>query len=162
MSTGRSAARDKYEGSTELCIRLLRRYATEPLVEVQKLFRLLLFSWWTANGDMHLKNFSVINTADGFTRLSPAYDLVCTRLILPDDDKLALPVGGRNKKLTRRTWLKLADYCRLPGPAAKRLLSAHIGALEGAVNLINRSLLTQESKDRYEQILRANTSILAG
>ena len=101
--------REKYEGSAELCIRILRKYATEPLVEIQKLFRTFLFSWWTANGDMHLKNFSLLTTTEGVHRLSPAYDFVCTRLVLPDDDKQALSVGGRDKSLTRRTWFNFAN-----------------------------------------------------
>ena len=49
-----------YEGSAELCVRLVRKHASEPLVEVSKLYRRLLFVWWTGNGDMHLKNFSLL------------------------------------------------------------------------------------------------------
>jgi serine/threonine-protein kinase HipA len=158
---GGKPMREKYEGSAELCIRILRKYATEPLIEIQKLFRVFLFSWWTANGDMHLKNFSLSTSIDGVHRLSPAYDLVCTRLVLPDDDKQALPVGGRDKNLTRRTWFNLAEYCRLREPVARRLLSAQIGALDASIELINRSFLPRQSKERYEQILRENTAILA-
>ena len=76
--------RDKYDGSAELCVKMLRKYATEPLIEIQRLYRLILFSWWIANGDMHLKNFSLITTPEGIRRLSPAYDLLCTKLVIPD------------------------------------------------------------------------------
>ncbi|MGO9470082.1 MAG: type II toxin-antitoxin system HipA family toxin [Isosphaeraceae bacterium] len=154
-------ARDKYEGSTELCVRILRKFATEPRVEVYKLFRLVLFSWWTANGDMHLKNFSLLTTSEGIRRLSPAYDLVCTRLVLPDDDKLALPLGGRNKNISRRAWLNFAKYCGLPDAAAKHLLADQVAALEPSIRLMANSLLTQESKEHYEVILRENTAALA-
>ena len=153
--------RDKYEGSMELCVRILRKYATEPLVEIQKLFRLLLFSWWTANGDMHLKNFSMLTARDGVHRLSPAYDLVCTRLVLPDD-KLALAVDGRDKNLTRRTWLDFATYCGLREPVARRMLAEQIEVTDASIDCINRSYLGMEAKDRYEQILRENTAILVG
>ena len=40
---------------------------------------------------MHLKNFSLLTNEDGITRLTPAYDLVCTRLVIPDH-QLALPL----------------------------------------------------------------------
>ncbi len=50
------SSRDKYEGSAELCVRILRKSVTEPKDEIAKLFRQLLFSWWTGNGDLHLKN----------------------------------------------------------------------------------------------------------
>ena len=41
----------------------------------------MAFCWWTGNGDMHLKNFSLLTGPDGTVRLSPAYDLFCTRLV---------------------------------------------------------------------------------
>ena len=151
--------RDKYEGFGELCVRLLRNYATEPLIEVQKLYRLLLFTWWVANGDMHLKNFSLLTTQDRIRRLSPAYDLVCTKLVIPNDT-LSLPIGGRNKKLTRRKWLEFAEYCKIPERAAKASLSAQIEALEPAVKLVERSFLADAMKEKYEAILRKNTSTL--
>jgi serine/threonine-protein kinase HipA len=153
--------RDKYDGSGELCVRLLRKFATEPLIEIRKLFKLLLFGWWTANGDMHLKNFSLLTTAEKVCRLSPAYDLVCTKLVLPDDT-LSLTIGGRDKKLTRRHWLEFAEYCGIPERAAKRLISEQIEALAPALDLLAQSFLAAELQEQYEQILRENTSVLAG
>jgi len=153
--------RDKYDGSAELCVRILRKYTTEPLIEIRKLYRLILFSWWMANGDMHLKNFSLITTTDGIRRLSPAYDLVCTRLVIADDT-LAMPIGGRDKHFTRRSWLRLADYCQIPERAAKRLISDQIEALEPALRLISSSFLPDQMKEQYEGFLRENTSVLTG
>jgi serine/threonine-protein kinase HipA len=151
--------KDKYDGSAELCVRMLRKYATEPLIEIQKLYRLILFSWWTENGDMHLKNFSLITLSDGVRCLSPAYDLVCTKLVIPDDS-LAMPIGGRDKKLTRRKWLDFAEYCEIPAKAATRLISDQIDVLEPALHLISASYLPNEMKERYEAFLRQNTSVL--
>jgi serine/threonine-protein kinase HipA len=88
--------KEKYEGSAELCARIVRKYASEPLVEMLKLYRLMVFVWWTGNGDMHLKNFSLLASRDGLQRLSPAYDQLCTCLVIPDDP-LALTVGGKKK-----------------------------------------------------------------
>jgi serine/threonine-protein kinase HipA len=153
--------RDKYDGSAELCVKVLRKYATEPLIEIQKLYRLLLFCWWTANGDMHLKNFSLITTRDGIRRLSPAYDLVCTKLVIPDD-VLAMPIGGRNSKLRRDRWLLFAEYCGLPERAATRLLTEQIDALEPALDLVAASFLQDVMKEQYAEIIRENTAVLAG
>ena len=153
--------KDKYDGSAELCVKVLRKYATEPLIEIQKLYRLILFSWWIGNGDMHLKNFSLITTPEGIRRLSPAYDLVCTRLVIPDDT-LAMPIGGRDKHFTRRKWLDFAEYCQIPERAAKRLILEQIEALEPALHLVSASFLSDQMKDQYEGFLRENTSVLAG
>lgn len=151
--------RDKYDGSAELCVKLLRKYATEPLIEIQKLYRLILFSWWMANGDMHLKNFSLLTTSDGIRRLSPAYDLVCTRLVIPDDT-LAMPVGGRDKRFTRRKWLEFAEYCQIPEKAAKRLIASQVEALEPALQLITASFLPDQMQEQYAAIIRENSAAL--
>jgi serine/threonine-protein kinase HipA len=153
--------RDKYDGSAELCVKVLRKYATEPLIEIQKLYRLLLFCWWTANGDMHLKNFSLITTRDGIRRLSPAYDLVCTKLVIPDDT-LAMPIGGRTSKLRRDRWLLFAEHCGLPERAATRLLTEQIDALKPALDLIAASFLQDVMKEQYAEIIRENTAVLTG
>jgi serine/threonine-protein kinase HipA len=40
--------KEKYDGSAELCARLVRRYADEPGIELWKLYRLTLFSCGSA------------------------------------------------------------------------------------------------------------------
>lgn len=152
--------RDKYDGSAELCVRLLRKYATEPLIEIQKLYRLLLFSWWAGNGDMHLKNLSLLTAPDGIRRLTPAYDLVCTKLVIPDD-ALALPVGGQTKNFSRQKWLAFAHYCRIPEKAANRLIGEQIEALAAGLNLVAASFLPAKMQEEYVEVLRANTAALA-
>jgi serine/threonine-protein kinase HipA len=154
--------RDKYEGSAELCVRALRRFATEPVLELSKLYRLLLFGWWIANGDMHLKNFSLLTTPDATRRLSPAYDLVCTRLAIAEDDSLALPMGGKKKGLTRRKWLEFGDYCRLPKRAVEGMIAAQVNALDPSIAIIDRSLLPEKKKGEYGKIIREHTALLAG
>lgn len=153
--------KEKYDGSAELCARLVRRHASEPLIELVKLFRLLVFSWWMGNGDMHLKNFSLLRDPNGLHRLSPAYDQVCTRLVIADDD-LALPVGGRKRNLTRRTWMDFARYCEIPEKAATRVLAGFHGAREEALALVSRSLLGEEMKDAYRRLLMERSRTLAG
>ena len=153
------APKDKYKGSAELCARLLRKYASEPLIEVLKLYRLLVFVWWTGNGDMHLKNFSLLAAPDGLQRLSPAYDLVSTALVIPGDP-LALPVTGKKDGLTRDTWLELADYCRIGPRAAERVLAEITAALEPALELVGRSALPREYVAQYRALLEERTIAL--
>lgn len=147
------APKEKYDGSAELCVRLLRQYASEPLIEMLELYRRLVFIWWTGNGDMHLKNFSLLAGRDGLQRLSPAYDLLCTRLVIPDDP-LALPVQGKKDRLDRAAWLALAAYGRIGAKAAERVLASFGGVLEAAVRLVARSELPEEMKAGYEALLR--------
>lgn len=153
--------RDKYEGSAELCVRILRRFASEPLIEIRKLFKMMLFSWCVSNGDQHLKIFSLFTQAGGIRRLTPAYDLICTRLPIPGDRDLALTIGGKKRNLGRRQWLEFAGYCEIPERAALRLLSEQTDALDRAVALIRGSLLPNDQKAEYEAIVRENIERLA-
>ena len=155
---GELAPKQKYEGSAELCARVVRCHASEPLVSALALFRQVVFAWWTGNGDMHLKNLSLLRGADGVHRLSPAYDLLCTDLFV-EDDQLALPVGGNRRGVTPRQWLGLASYCGLTPRATARALGQVHAALTPALDLIARSYLPDEMKVRYERLLevRART-----
>lgn len=153
--------RDKYHGSGEGCVRVLRRHASEPLIEIRKLFKRLLFSWWVSNGDQHLKNFSLMVASDGFRRLSPAYDLVCTRLPIPTDRDLALTIRGKRSDLSLRDWLEFASYCGIPEKAAAGLIQEQVLALEPTIKTIWASFLPADLKNAYERIVRENTTILS-
>jgi serine/threonine-protein kinase HipA len=152
--------RDKYQGSGELCVRLLRKYATEPLIEIRKLFKVLLFSWWASNGDQHLKNFSLVRTTEGRWRLTPAYDLVCTRLPIPSDRDLAMTICGKRSNIARQQWLDFAKYAEIPERAATRLLQEQINALEPSLRFIEASFLPDDLKSQYQDIVGHNTELL--
>jgi len=152
--------KEKYDGSAELCVRLVRQFATEPGIETLKLYRLLVFSWWVGNGDMHLKNFSMIATPENRQAISPAYDQTCTRLVIPHDP-LALTVCGRKDKLNRAKWSELAHYAGIPTRAAAHVLDDVRGTLDEATALIDRSLLLPDMKREYEALLRERSAALA-
>lgn len=152
--------KEKYDGSAELCIRLLRKYATEPLVEILKLYRLLLFVWWTGNGDMHLKNFSLLVDEADVVRLTPAYDLVCTRLVIPDD-QLALPILGKRDRLDRMDWVKFGEYCGLPQRAVARILDELVKSASKAKALVRRSSLDETEKGALTALLLERSGVFS-
>lgn len=153
------APKDKYEGSIELCVRLLRRFTDEPLIEIIKLYRLVLFAWWSGNGDMHLKNLSVTRDEGGIVKLTPAYDLLCTRLLMPDD-VFALTIAGKKDKLRRKDWLELAKYCTLPERVAESILRAQAEALEKSLELIERSFLPPDQKEAYKELVVKRSDVI--
>jgi serine/threonine-protein kinase HipA len=153
------APKEKYQGSAEFCAWLLLRYASEPIVETIKLFRLMAFSWWVGNGDLHLKNLSLLRVPDGTYRLSPVYDLVCTALLIPGD-QLALPVGGNRRNPTRKQWLEFAKVCRLPERAAARVLHELSLAPAQVEHLVERSFLPEEMRVRYRGLLCERGEVL--
>jgi serine/threonine-protein kinase HipA len=138
----------KYEGSAERCAHLVRRYATEPLVDLLRLYRQLVFTWWVGNGDLHLKNLALLRGQDGIWRLSPAYDQLNTRLVIPDDP-MALPVCGKRDNLKPETWQELAQRFGIGGKAADRVRRELAAVLPEALALVDEAPLPQEMRASY-------------
>lgn len=76
----------KYTGSYEDVAALLKTNVSAWQVETSKLFTLVVFNYIFANGDAHLKNFSLQQSANGDYLLSPAYDLMNTSIHVQDED----------------------------------------------------------------------------
>lgn len=150
----------KDEGSAELCVRLLRKYVrTTPELEIAKLYRLLVFAYLSGNGDLHLKNLSLIIGIDGDPRLSPAYDLLCTRLVIPDD-QLTLPICGKRDRLNRETFLRFATYCGLAAEAAGVTLTELCERLPSFLALVSASPLRGDLQVSYVATLTTRAKML--
>jgi serine/threonine-protein kinase HipA len=149
--------KEKYRGSAELCARLIRRYSGQSGIDILKLYRQLVCSWWAGNGDLHLKNLSLSCPPPGIPdrqyQLSPAYDLVCERLVI-DDDRMALQMGGRDRRLTRAAWMGFARYCDIPDRAAARILAQPARLMARAEQLVEQSYLPDQMKRAYVLLLR--------
>jgi serine/threonine-protein kinase HipA len=154
------APKEKYDGSAELCFRLIAKYASEPGIESLKLLRQFMFAWWTGNGDMHLKNLALL-TRDGLHALSPAYDLLCSRLVIPDDP-MALPVSGKRDHLGPAAWQRLAEYARIPPRAYARVAADFTAALEPAVRLVERCFLPADMREEYAALLHQRVTSFGG
>lgn len=76
----------KYTGSYEDVAALLKANVSAWQVEMSKLFTLIVFNYLFANGDAHLKNFSLQQSANGDYLLAPAYDLMNTSIHVQDED----------------------------------------------------------------------------
>jgi serine/threonine-protein kinase HipA len=75
----------KYDASYEELAALVRRYCPSFAVENRKIFFLIVFNYVFSNGDAHLKNFSLFESFQGDYILTPAYDLLNTRLHFPNE-----------------------------------------------------------------------------
>lgn len=90
----------KYNGSMELVGRTLRQFSSQPGLDAIRFFELAVFCFLTGNSDMHLKNFSSMRNELGEMVLTPAYDLVPVRMILPQDkEEMALTLNGKKSNL---------------------------------------------------------------
>lgn len=112
---GRDAT-DKYKGSYELVLRLLRLYCSPEKLPAarQQLFDMVALSCILGNGDAHMKNFGVLY-ADlaGEVGMAPAYDIVCTRLYIPEDNLALDLAGNRGFFAARQGLLEFGAKCDL-------------------------------------------------
>jgi serine/threonine-protein kinase HipA len=90
---------DKYKSSMEKIEKALDSYSENTMLDKIFYFELVIFSFLTGNNDMHLKNFSMIESLSGWL-LPPAYDLLNMATLFPEDtEELALTLSGKKKKL---------------------------------------------------------------
>ncbi|HCC86007.1 MAG TPA: toxin HipA, partial [Porphyromonadaceae bacterium] len=105
---------DKYHGSYEQIAKAILKYSATPGLDVVNFFEMVLFSFLTGNADMHLKNFSLLEHPGLGMTLSPAYDLVNTALVNPDDDEeMALTLNGKKKKLKREDFVAAMNIMKV-------------------------------------------------
>ncbi|MGM7448793.1 type II toxin-antitoxin system HipA family toxin [Idiomarina sp. ST20R2A10] len=88
---------EKYEKyNYEQIADALYSYSHQGLKDVQQLARRILVNILLANGDAHLKNWSVIYSNPQRPMLSPAYDIVSTRPYVKGESEFALNMA-KNK-----------------------------------------------------------------
>jgi len=85
---------DKYNSANyEQIGRILYGFSGDGLADVQQFARRLLVNILLANGDAHLKNWSLIYSDQITPRLSPAYDIVTTSVYIDGERQYALNLG---------------------------------------------------------------------
>lgn len=65
----------KYYGTYQQLAETIKKYSSVPMLDVQRFWEIVLFSWITGNSDMHCKNFSLLDSGGGEYVLSPAYEI---------------------------------------------------------------------------------------
>jgi len=85
---------NKYKSANyEQVGKVIYDYSGDGLTDAQQFARRLLVNILLANGDAHLKNWSLLYQDQITPRLSPAYDIVTTSVYIDDEKKYALNLG---------------------------------------------------------------------
>ncbi len=144
----------KYKGSYEQIAKTILRYSSAPKLDVVNFWEQVLFSWITGNADMHLKNFSLYNpNAEGYN-LTPAYDLLSTALVLPEDtEELALTLNGRKRKLRRSDFVQAMTASGMDEKVIDNLFKKFIKAIPKWDEWIDVSFLPDEMKNEYKTFI---------
>ena len=143
----------KYRGSHEQVAKAIKKYAMHNLIEVVRFYEIVLASYLMGNADMHLKNFSLIQDSKLF-RLAPAYDMVATKLLMPNDkEELALTLNGKKSKLNRSDFESAMLNASLPTKAIQNLFDRILAETEKWEQLIEQSFVTQRKREHLSQLI---------
>lgn len=143
----------KYEGNYWELFELMKGLPAYQ-TEAPKLLKLLLFNFLFSNGDAHLKNFSLLETPMGDYRLSPAYDLLNSRIHVEDKD-FALDDGLLPRNLAQgrinEQFVRLAELAGIPDKIVKSMLSLMLGKSDQVEKMTMASFLNDATKRNYVQ-----------
>ena len=156
---------DKYKGSYERCAKIIEKYSSRSGIDMAEFYMRVVFSFIVGNSDMHMKNFSLIETDEGTGEyvLSPAYDLLPVNANVPSDkEQLALPMNGKKMNIRRNDFLKFADYCGISRAAAEKMIKRLVDMEPKFLSMCESSLLPEELKTRLTTIIQERTTILQG
>ena len=146
----------KYYGTYQQLAKTIKKYSSVPMLDVQRYWEVVLFSWKTGNSDMHCKNFSLIDTGNGEYVLSPAYDLLAVLLADPADTEemaMSFTVGGAKNGFNKTTFMDAFTQSGIPVAVADKMIERMKGYLPKWKELIAQSFLPEKMKADYCRLL---------
>jgi serine/threonine-protein kinase HipA len=148
----------KYLGNYLELFELMQKHLPIYKLEAPKLLKIVLFNYLFSNGDAHFKNFSLLETAQGDYRLSPAYDLLNSRIHIEDKD-FALDDGLLPKNLSQgkisKQFTVLSELAGISEKNFKSVLNLMVSKSEMVEKLISSSFLNDTTKRNYLQSYQA-------
>lgn len=144
----------KYLGNFLDLFQIIERFIPSYAIEAPKLLRILMFNYLFSNGDAHLKNFSVLETPMGDYRLSPAYDLLNSRIHI-NDREFALDDGLLPRELAqgkiRAQFSKLSKLAGISGETFDEIYASIVSGREMVERMVASSFLDDSTKRNYWQ-----------
>ena len=150
----------KYKGSHEQIAKTIVEFSAYPVLDLINYVEILLFCYLTGNADMHLKNFSLYKKIKE-TTLTPAYDLLSTKLVIPEDtEELALTLNGKKRKLKRSDFDNLLKTMKVEDKVIENTYNKFRKVLPLWYDFIEISFLPNQMKIDYKALIEHRSSIL--
>lgn len=150
----------KYKGSHEQIARKIVEFSANPVLDLINYVEVLLFCYLTGNADMHLKNFSLYKKIKEST-LTPAYDLLSTKLVIPEDtEELALTLNGEKRKLKKSDFDNLLKTMKVEDKVIDNIYKKFRKVLPLWNDFIEISFLPDQMKTDYKSLIENRSSIL--
>lgn len=145
----------KYLGNYLELFQLMEAHLPAYKLEAPKLIKVLIFNFLFSNGDAHFKNFSLLETPMGDYRLSPAYDLLNSRIHIDDRD-FALDDGLLPRNLTQgkvsKQFAILAEKAGVNEKMFNDLMALMVSKSDQVEKLVKASFLNDTTKRNYWQL----------
>ncbi|HAZ12198.1 MAG: hypothetical protein A2X86_03085 [Bdellovibrionales bacterium GWA2_49_15] len=152
----------KYNSSTEKAGKIILKYSTSSGLDAGRFFDLILFSFVTGNSDMHLKSFSLMRNEADEIGLTPFYDLLATKLLLPEDkEEMALAINGKKARLKKDDFEALGKNMRIEGKALEKSFIRVLKPIPEMKETIKKSFLTAKMKEKYAKLIELRSKILS-
>ncbi len=144
----------KYAGNYLELFEIMKKLVPAYPIEAPKLLKLLIFNYLFSNGDAHFKNFSLIETSMGDFKLSPAYDLLNSRIHIDDKD-FALEEGLLPKNLAQGKVISqfriLSEKAGINEKVYKEILNVMLNQTGLVEKLTFSSFLDEKTQRNYFQ-----------
>jgi len=145
---------DKYLGTMEQLGKKVGELSQRVLYDKFRFFELTVFNFLVGNNDMHLKNFSMLQDGDVWG-LSPAYDLLNTKILLPKDpEDLALKLGGKKKNHNLGYFERFGEVLGLNAMQMRTVFNRIKRWLPAAENLVVASFLPDDLQATYKEVIK--------
>lgn len=147
---------DKYKGSYERCAKVINKYSSMAKFDLTELYLRMVFSFVIGNSDMHFKNFSMIEKAEGSGEyvLSAAYDLLPVNAIMPEDkEEFALTMCKKKRKINRKDFLSFAEEIGIEKISAEKMLAKVIKEKENFLAMCDESYLSKTMKTKLKGLI---------
>jgi len=147
---------DKYRSSMEKIGKAISLFSSHPMFDISTFFDISLFCFITGNADMHLKNFSLYYETPDLIQLAPAYDLLSTRLLIPeknDSEEMALSLNGKKAKLKRHDFNVFAASLGLNEKQAGNAYARAAKHLPEMLQVIDKGFISDAKKDEFRTLI---------
>ena len=154
---------DKYRGSYERCGKIVSKYSANPGLDLAEMYFRIIFSFAVGNSDMHLKNFSLIETSQGSEEyiLSAAYDMLSTNVVIPEDtEQLALTINGKKHNLHRKDFLILAKTIGVAPKSAEKIIDKIVKMTPEYIAMCKASYMPDDMKASLEKLITERMEVL--
>lgn len=150
---------NKYKSTMETLGNTVGDLSANTLLDKLRLFELTVFNYIIGNNDMHLKNFSMYLSDNGWI-LTPFYDLLNVKIILPKDkEDMALLFGGKKENFNKGYFDRFGAHLKLNEKQIKIVYKRLKTWLPEAIQLISDSFLSDEFKEAYKTLIEKRSRL---